>query len=145
MRSFGRVAASLRGPSPLPPPPSRPSCPRVPIIGLALADALRAGRIALRREPTAFADDTVRFADGREERFDAVILATGFRAAMGLLGAAVTRDACGFARRLDLVTSADRPGLFFVGHNYGLRGGLLNISRDGPLAARQVARHLAAT
>ena len=64
---------------------------------------------------------------------------------VGLLGDAVTRDPCGFARRIDLVTSADRAGLFFVGHNYGLRGGLLNISRDGPLAARGVARYLAAT
>ena len=62
---------------------------------------------------------------------------------MGFLGDAVTRDACGFARRRDLVTSVDRAGLFFVGHNYGLRGGLLNISRDGPLAAREVGRYLA--
>ncbi|HET9373027.1 MAG TPA: hypothetical protein VFO19_22350, partial [Vicinamibacterales bacterium] len=104
-----------------------------------------AGRIALRAEPRAFTTSGVEFADGRAERFDAVILATGFRAALGLLGDAVTRDPCGFARRIDLVTSADRGGLFFVGHNYGLRGGLLNISRDGPLAARGVARYLAAT
>jgi hypothetical protein len=117
----------------------------VPLIGLGLADALRKGAITLRPEPWALTEDAVRFADGREEQFEAIILATGFRAAIGLLGDAVTRDACGFARRRDLVTSADRSGLFFVAHNYGLRGGLLNISRDGPLAARGVARYLAAT
>ena len=55
-----------------------------------------------------------------------------------MLGSLVTRDARGFATRRDRVTSADQPGLYFVGHNYDATGGIANIARD----ARIVARHI---
>jgi hypothetical protein len=82
----------------------------------------------------------VRFADGSEDGFDDVILATGFRAALDPLGDLVGRDERGFARRLDRVRSADQPDLYFVGHHYDGTGGLHNIAVDAPA----VARHLAA-
>ncbi len=73
-----------------------------------------------------------RFCDGSEGDFDEIILATGYRAAIGFLGAAIRPDGCGFARRRGRVVSADRPDLYFVGHNYDARGGLFNIARDAP-------------
>ena len=45
----------------------------------------------------------------------------------------------GFALRRDRVTSAEHPGLWFVGHNYDSSGGLSNIRRDAPLAAAAAA------
>ena len=124
------IVGSLRGPRVLPPPAATP-CPKVPLIGLALADALRAGkdsppRRRCRRSPLGGA----RFDDGSEQAFDEVILATGYRAALGFLGGAIRLDACGFASRRDRVASADQPDLYFVGHNYDMRGGLFNIARD---------------
>ena len=47
-------------------------------------------------------------------------------------------DDCGFALRRNKVVSVDQPGLYFVGHNYDIRGGLFNIGRDGRLAARWI-------
>ena len=55
---------------------------------------------------------------------------TGFHAALGPLGSLVTTDAKGFARRTDRVTSAEQPGLYFVGQNYDSGGGLQNIGVD---------------
>jgi hypothetical protein len=80
-----------------------------------------------------------RHTDGTAGRFDDIILATGFAAALGPLGALVKPDAKGFARRRDRVVSLDQPDLFFVGHNYHATGGLYNINRDARLAARLIA------
>jgi putative flavoprotein involved in K+ transport len=85
------------------------------------------------------------FADGTEEPFDVVLLATGFRAALGFLGPLVQTDERGFGMRRDRVISTDQPGLFFVGHNYDATGGLTNIRRDAPLAAQAVKDALSRT
>jgi cation diffusion facilitator CzcD-associated flavoprotein CzcO len=133
-----RVTTSLgllRGPRILPPPRAA-RCSKVPLIGLALADALRSGSIQLRGDVQAFTADGARFADGGEDVFDEVILATGYRAALGFLDGLIRIDSCGFASRRDRVTSADQAGLYFVGQNYDARGGLYNIAIDAPLAAR---------
>ena len=57
-----------------------------------------------------------------------------------MLDGVIRLDECGFARRHDRVTSADQPGLYFVGHNYDIRGGLFNIGRDARRAARRIIR-----
>ena len=133
------MVSRLRGPSVLP-PPARTPCPKVPIIGLALADAVRAGRIRVRDDVEALSVTGARFCDGSEGDFDEIILATGYRAAIGFLGAAIRPDGCGFARRRGRVVSADRPDLYFVGHNYDARGGLFNIARDAPRAVRAITK-----
>lgn len=110
-----------------------------------LPDAITAGTITVRPGVVGFDSDAVRFADGSVASFDEVIMATGFRAALDPLGGLVERDSRGFARRRDRVTSADQPGLWFVGHEYDASGGLNNIRRDAPLAARAVAAFLVDT
>lgn len=110
----------------------------IPLIGFRLVDAIRDGSVKLRGGVDAFTADGVRFADGSEESFDVVLLATGFRAALGFLGDAVQLDQRGFGMRRDRVVSVDRPNLFFVGHNYDATGGITNIRRDAPLAAERV-------
>ena len=134
--ALARVSGVLHG-RPVLPPPQHSACPRVPLIGLRLADALRAGTVVLKGGIHAFAERGVRFDDQSEERFDAVILATGYRAAVGLLGRLVHVDPCGFARRRDRVASDDQPDLYFVGHNYSIQGALFNISRDARIVARR--------
>ena len=135
------ASAMLRGPSPLPPPADSP-CAKVPLIGFHLSDGVKEGRIHLRRGISAFTAGGVRFVDGVEEEFDCVILATGYRAAVGILGSHVTVDRCGFAARVQQVVSTDRPDLYFVGHNYDASGGLRNIARDARIAARLIAGRL---
>ncbi len=141
LRRVTAVIGRLRGPRVLPLPPPR-ECQVVPLIGLALADALRARTIALRPGLTKFTSSGVQFSDGREEPFDLVILATGYRAAVGFLGDLIRVDPCGFASRHDRIVSADQPDLYFVGHNYDIRGGLLNIAGDAKRMGREVTRAL---
>ncbi|HEX6869405.1 MAG TPA: NAD(P)/FAD-dependent oxidoreductase, partial [Candidatus Limnocylindrales bacterium] len=129
-----------------------PSLPRsdaspldeVPLIGMHLPDAISAGTVVVRPGVAGFTAETVRFVDGSEAVFDEVILATGFRAALDPLAGIVTRDARGFARRSDRVTSAEQPDLYFVGHEYDASGGIANIRHDAPLAGARVADRLRA-
>ncbi len=139
MSITGAISERIRGPSPLPPPADSP-CSAVPLIGFCLTDAVKAGRIQLKPGVSEFTADGMRFSDGSEQTFDTIILATGYRAALGMLGDRIGRDRCGFAARRDRVSSADCPHLYFVGHNYDVAGGLRNIAQDSRIAARLIAK-----
>jgi len=115
----------------------------IPVIGFHLVDAIAQGLIDVRVGVAELTADGARFTDGTTGRFDDIILATGFAAALGPLGGLVQLDAKGFARRRDRVVSVDQPRLYFVGHNYDASGGLYNISRDARLAARLIADQVA--
>jgi putative flavoprotein involved in K+ transport len=127
-----RISEAKRGPSPLPRPAHGP-LDAIPLIGFHLVDAIRAGQVRLRGAVVGFTERGVTFGDGVSEPFDAVILATGFRAALQPFGGLVTTDARGFARRTDRIASAEWPDLYFIGHNYDATGGLANIARDAQL------------
>jgi cation diffusion facilitator CzcD-associated flavoprotein CzcO len=135
--AVGLLTRLRRGPPVLPRPAHGP-LDAIPLIGFHLVDEIRAGRVAVRGGVERFTGEGVRFADGREEPFDDVILATGFVPALGFLDGLVRRDERGHALRTDRVTSADQPGLYFVGHNYDSLGGILNICRDAVLAANAI-------
>lgn len=138
LSSIARVSALVRGPSVLPPPRDS-ACAVVPLIGFHLVDAIRSGTIHVKPAIDRFTAGGVRFADGSEAPFDDVILATGYRPALGLLGDLISVDDCGFPRRRGPVESADQPGLYFVGHTYDTRGALFNIGRDARRAATLIA------
>jgi len=112
-----------------------------PVIGFGLVNAVREGSIVTRTGIKRFTEDGTLFTDGSSEGFDKVILATGYRAAIGMLDRLVCRDERGFAAR-DRVVSLDQPDLYFVGHNYGAIGALLNIGRDAGLAAKIIASRI---
>ena len=141
LSGVARVSALIRGPSVLPAPRDS-ACAVVPLIGFHLVDAIRAGAIRVKPAIDRFTTGGVRFADGSEIPFDDVILATGYRPAVGLLGDLITVDGCGFPLRRDGVVSADQPGLYFVGHTYDTRGALFNIGRDARRAAALIAAGL---
>ena len=133
--AIARLSERIRGPAVLPRPRAG-RCLDIPLIGFHLVDAIRSGAIRLKGGIAELTADGARFADGSDEPFDRMILATGYRAALGILASQVTRDDCGFASRRDRVVSRDQPDLYFVGHNYDTRGGLRNIAQDAKLAAR---------
>ena len=135
----GKLTELRRGKPVLPKPPYGP-LDAIPLIGFHLVDAIRSGRIAVRPGIAEMIETGVRFSDGVEESFDDIIFATGFAPALSPLGGRVRTDAKGFALRTDRVTSADQPGLYFVGHSYDTTGGLHNIRRDSALAAERIAR-----
>lgn len=134
----GKVGEMIRGRSPLPPHTGGPKCSEIPLIGFHLSDAVRAGTIRLQGGVESFTAEGMRFSDGTSEPFDHVMLATGFRASLGVLRGLIRLDSCGFASRVRRVVSPDQPNLYFVGQNYDVQGGLRNIARDARLAAREL-------
>jgi hypothetical protein len=85
------------------------------------------------------------FVDGSHEPYDEIMLATGYRASIAMLGDQVRVDDCGFAARRSRVVSTDQPALYFVGHNHDVRGGLRNIALDARAAARLIANQVASS
>jgi hypothetical protein len=88
---------------------------RVPLIDVGTLDAIRDGRIKLRGDVASFARESVGFRQSPAERFDAIILATGFRPDLRPL----LPDAKGVLTETGAPLVSGRataePGLFFCG------------------------------
>jgi cation diffusion facilitator CzcD-associated flavoprotein CzcO len=88
---------------------------RPPLIDIGTLDAIRAGRIKLRGDVASLSRESVVFKQSPAERFDAIILATGFRPDLRPL----LPDAKGVlnATGAPLVSgrATSEPGLFFCG------------------------------
>lgn len=88
---------------------------RAPLIDIGTLDAIRNDRIKVRGDVASFARESVAFTQSPAERFDAIILATGFRPDLR----ALLPDAKGVlsATGAPLVSgrATAQPGLFFCG------------------------------
>ena len=101
---------------------------RVPLIDIGTLDAIRGGRIKLRGDIASFDRERAVFKQSPAERFDAIILATGFRPDLR----ALLPDAKGVlnATGAPLVSgrATAEPGLFFCGAIPSALGQLRQIS-----------------
>lgn len=111
---------------------------RIPLIDIGTVKLIRQGSLKLRPGIERFTPEGVRFTDGREEPFDAVILATGYRPALadflqvnGLLDEEGTPTAFG--------TVDSAPGLHLCGFFVSPTGMLRNISQQAKEIARAIA------
>ena len=115
---------------------------RVPLIDVGTLDAIRDGRIKLRGDVASFSLESVAFQRSPAERFDAIILATGFRPdlrsllpdAKGVLGAAGAPLVSGRATA--------EPGLFFCGAIPSAIGQFRQIGIEARSIADAAARSL---
>jgi cation diffusion facilitator CzcD-associated flavoprotein CzcO len=115
-----------------------------PVIGLEILDAIAAGRVTVAPGIDRFTPTAVAFADGTQRRFDAVVLATGFRPALDYLAPYITMPDEKQAH-LDIQAAPAVPDLYFVGFYYdGLRGALYLIGRQAQEVARRIRRSGAA-
>lgn len=113
---------------------------RIPLIDVGTVDLIRQRRIVVHPGIERFVRDGVVFTDGRQARFDAVVLATGYQPrvdallqdAAGVLNAAGAPLASGYETPL--------PGLFFCGYRVTATGTLREIG----LEARRISRSIAA-
>jgi cation diffusion facilitator CzcD-associated flavoprotein CzcO len=98
---------------------------RTPVIDVGTLALIRRGEIAARPGIEAFTPGGVRFTDGREEDFDAVIMATGYHADVGRLfpQEQLPVDAKGLPTTV--VGTGALAGLYFVGYDIRQAGGLL--------------------
>lgn len=113
---------------------------RTPVIDIGTVDMIRRGDIAVRPGIAAFTSDGVRFVDGREEPFDAVILATGYQADVARLFPELhlaTRDK---GLPAALVGTGELDGLYFVGYDIRQPGGVLRtIAQQAATVAEAIA------
>lgn len=111
---------------------------RVPLIDVGTLSRIKRGDIVVRRAIERFHPDGVTFIDAQRVAYDAVVLATGYRAGLERLldGAEALMDARGRALH-DGITP--RPGLYFVGYVTPATGLLREIGKT----ARRIAAHIA--
>jgi putative flavoprotein involved in K+ transport len=117
---------------------------RPPLIDVGFLDMLRAGRIVVRPAVTRLTPTGAVFAGGAEERFDAVVAATGFTSSLAdilAVGDLLDERGLPLARRDG---STAHAGLYFIGFRESPRGVLYETSRDARRLAEAVARYLAA-
>jgi len=118
------------------------SARRPPVIDVGFLGELRSGRIEILPALERLTADAVVFVGGREERFDAVIAATGFRSCVPeLLGLPAPDDE--HPSRNGLPTHLP-PGVHVVGFRESVRGVLFETRRDSLRLAGAIARELAA-
>lgn len=102
---------------------------QTPVIDLGTLDYIRSGQIKVLPGIEHFSSTSILFTDGEELRFDAVVLATGFRAA---LSDWLNLNDDNFDKRelpRSPVGSGEHQGLYFLGYNNYAPGGGLGIIR----------------
>ncbi|HEY0886184.1 MAG TPA: hypothetical protein VGE20_12925, partial [Ramlibacter sp.] len=98
---------------------------RTPVIDVGTLGMIRQGRVAVRPGVESFTAQGVRFDDGREESFDVVILATGYRPALERLFPGVELELDGNGMPVQAQGRGGLAGIHFVGFDVRQPGGLL--------------------
>jgi len=117
---------------------------RTPVIDVGTLARIRAGDIRVHPGIERLSERLVRFTDGQEAPFDAIVLATGYEAGLqGLVpGVDLGLDARGLPGQA--VGRGARAGLHFTGFDLRHPGGLLRtIAQQAQEVAQEVARPVA--
>lgn len=113
---------------------------QTPVIDLGTLDYIRSGELKVLPGIENYTAQGITFANGKEEAFDAVVMATGFRAQIGDW---LQLDDAHFDHRglpKQAIGQGSYDGLYFLGYNnYAPGGGLGIIRTDAP----KVVTHLA--
>lgn len=112
---------------------------RIPLIDVGTIQLIKEGRLAVYPGIEAFTREGVRFKDGKEVHFDAVILATGYRPR---IDAFLQADPAPYDRNGTPLSSGRRtslPGLYFCGFFVSPAGMLREIG----IEARQISAAIA--
>ena len=98
---------------------------KTPVIDVGTVSRIKGGQIAVRPAIDRLDDDTVVFSDGTVERFDTVILATGYKPLLEelLADGGDLLDERGLPRQV--IAEGRRQGLFFVGFDNHRPSGIL--------------------
>jgi cation diffusion facilitator CzcD-associated flavoprotein CzcO len=116
---------------------------RTPVVDIGAAQAIREGRIRVLPDVDRFDETGAVFADGQRLDIDAVILATGYRAALDefLPDAEDLLDEHGAPK--EMAPSGRYKGLYFLGFDTQTAGGILGvINRDSKRIAGLIAKEV---
>ena len=112
---------------------------RIPLIDVGTIQLIKRGHISVYPGIEEFTDKSVRFADGREAQFDAVIFATGYRPRVNAFVTAAPGICDANGTPLSSGREAAQPGLYFCGYNVTPTGMLREIA----LEARRIGAAIA--
>ncbi|MEZ0608371.1 flavin-containing monooxygenase [Fibrella sp. WM1] len=131
-------------------PPSRliREFERIPVIDLGTLDQIKAGNIAVVPGIRQINEQSVTFADGSERPFDAIVLATGYRPALGELLEPELAARILNERGYPTALWYDQPelaGLYFLGFSTPLTGILRSLNINSGLIAEHLAAQTAAS
>ena len=115
---------------------------RVPLLDIGTMAKIRDGSIKVLGAIDCFTHDGIRFMDHRIEKFDAVILATGFRADLRKLLPKVNGVLNGTGQPLVTGSTTNEVGLFFCGHTTSATGQLRQIGLEATRIAALASRDL---
>ena len=112
---------------------------QIPMIDVGTLARIRRGDIAVRKGVESFNGPEVCFADGTRERFDAVVLATGFTTGLSamLLDHPSVLDSHG--RPLECGRETPIAGLYFCGYDLSSTGMLRQIGIEAMAIGRDIA------
>ncbi|HEY7371596.1 MAG TPA: NAD(P)/FAD-dependent oxidoreductase, partial [Polyangia bacterium] len=111
---------------------------RIPLIDVGTIAAIKRGEIAVKPAVARFTETGAAFADGSAADFDAAVLATGYRPALGdLVAVPGVLDDAGCPR--DWKGGGACPNLFFVGYRQPATGLLREIAREARAVAAAIA------
>jgi indole-3-pyruvate monooxygenase len=114
---------------------------RIPLIDVGTIKLIKQQKIAVYSGIEEFTEDCVRFNDGKQEKFDAVILATGFRPRVNAFmeGASAAYDEDG--RPTSSGQPTEIPGLYFCGYYVSPTGMLREIAKEAKQISALIARN----
>jgi cation diffusion facilitator CzcD-associated flavoprotein CzcO len=111
---------------------------RIPLIDVGTVAAIKRGEIAVKPAVARFTETGAVFADGSTSEFDAAVLATGYRPALGdFLAVPGVLDDAGCPR--DWKGGGACPNLFFVGYHQPATGLLRQIAIEARAVAAAIA------
>ena len=112
---------------------------RIPVIDVGTLGRIRSGDIAVRKGVESFDGAEVHFADGTRERFDAVVLATGFTTGLRELLPDHTSVLDADERPVDCGRETTIAGLYFCGYDVSPTGMLRQIGIEALAIGRDMA------
>jgi len=115
---------------------------RTPIIDLGTIAKIKKGEISVFNDILEFHENSIRFADNKIEKFDAVILATGYYPAITKF-LENTNSVLNYAGEpTNKIAKGDQKGLYFIGYDKYTLGGILGtLKNDSALILRSIKNH----
>jgi len=115
---------------------------RIPLIDIGTIERIRAGDLEVRPGIREFAGDRVTFDGGPEERFDALILATGYRPGLEPILGSVPGAVDEQGEPIREGVRGSLPGLYYCGFYVSPTGMLREIGQEARVIVREISRGL---
>jgi indole-3-pyruvate monooxygenase len=113
---------------------------KVPLIDIGTVSLIRQGIISIVPEIQKFNRDSILFKNGLEEKYDVVLLATGYRSGLESIFSDNTKlfNEKGYPNIRG--SESELPGLYFIGFNNHVGGFLRNIGIEAKKIGNKISK-----